>query len=257
MESIVSSQYSQAPLQLHRPLYLSPESPPVVYMKTPSSGLLHGDEHKIDVCLLEGAQLELRTQAATLVYPGASKQSFIASLGKASKLIFQPHSLILASQAELTQRVDIHLSEGATLIYQEDWCVGRIAMGERWQFKSFDYGLNIWQNDHLIYRERWILTPASQTLESPFICSKYTHFRTAFSFGERETPESGRQSIGDTDKNPKQAGNLRSNCEAGQTPALPDPKQAGSGRSDAQRSKEKTWIMETPQGKIERIASHA
>jgi urease accessory protein len=243
MESIVSSQYSQAPLQLHRPLYLSPQSPPVVYMKTPSSGLLHGDEHKIDVCLLEGAQLELRTQAATLVYPGASKQSFKARLGKASKLKFQPHSLILATQAELTQRVDIHLSEGATLIYQEDWCAGRIAMGERWQFKMFDYGLNIWYEDQLIYRERWILTPASQPVESVFICSDYTHFRTAFTFGESAqsgTPEPARLPADLDDQERKQAGSLGAN---------------GSLRSDG--SRRSSWIMQTPQGKIERTASHS
>lgn len=194
----------------------------MVYLKTPSSGLLHGDEHQIDVCLMAGAQLELRTQACTLVYPGRSRQSLVVKLGKASTFKFQPHSLILASAAELRQRVDIHLSEGASLNYQEDWCAGRIGMGECWQFKSFDYGLNIWQDDDLIYRERWILTPSTQELTSAFICSSYTHFRTSFVFGKRD------QSM---------------------APEQP-PNSAAPGR-------QKRWIMETAQAKVERFASQS
>jgi urease accessory protein len=176
--SLVWRQYSQSPLQLHKPLYLAPDAPPVVYIKTPSSGLLDGDEHVLDIEVEEGASLELRTQAATIVYPGQSTQNLTVKVNEGALFVYTPHTLILAKGAQLTQKVRIDLAAGASLLYQEDWCAGRIAMGECWQFGRYDYSMEIRQVSELTYRERWTLMPEKQNLTNPFICGQFTHFRT-------------------------------------------------------------------------------
>jgi urease accessory protein len=191
--TVVAEQYSQAPLQLHRPLYLENDAVPVVYFKTPSSGLLGGDEHKIEAAVGGHSQLELRTQAATVAYRGRSAQHTKIRIEPGGKLVFHPHLLILGTASNLTQRVSVHLFGDAELDYQEEWCVGRIAMGERWRFERFDYGIEVWHDDALKFRERWCINPASQPLQSPVICGDFTHFQTRLLFGQRrqiETNES-------------------------------------------------------------------
>ena len=181
-KTVVVDQYSQAPLQLHKPLLLSQSAPPVVYLKTPSSGLLEGDEHQIEIEVSKDSSIEMRTQACTLVYPGRSRQIVKLIVADGGRLVFHPHSLILASGCMLTQSVSIDLSRGAALDYQEEWCAGRIAMGEQWQFESFDYRIEILLDGKLSYRERWRMEPSNHPLESPVICGEFTHFRTRFVF---------------------------------------------------------------------------
>jgi urease accessory protein len=179
---VVVEQYSQAPLQLHKPLLLERNAPPVVYLKTPSSGLLDGDEHRIEIDVNENSSIEMRTQACTLVYPGRSSQQIKINVAEGGCLLFHPHSIILARGSELSQTVEIHLAQEASLDYQEQWCAGRIAMGEVWSFRSFDYRLEIFVGGALTFRERWRLEPSVHTLVNPVICDEFTHFRTRFVF---------------------------------------------------------------------------
>ena len=182
--STVVDQFSQTPLQLHRPLYLEGASYPTVYIKTPSSGLLGGDEHKIDINVDCGAQLELRTQAATLAYPGRSLLQINLSLADSAKLVFMPHPIILGANSSLCQKVRINLGKDATLNFADTWCAGRVGMQELWQFTAYEYLLEIFQEDTLAYREQWRIAPGEVPLEHPILCSDYTHFASLYQFGE-------------------------------------------------------------------------
>jgi urease accessory protein len=183
--STVVDQYSQTPLQLHRPLYLEDASYPTVYLKTPSSGLLGGDAHEIEVAVGANSRLELRTQAATLAYPGESSLDVKILISDGGKLVYLPHALILAEGAKLTQRVCINLEGSASIDYSDTWCAGRIAMHEQWKFDFYDYSLVIFQNDELAYRECWRIEPSFDNLSHAFMCGDYTHFASLYSFGPR------------------------------------------------------------------------
>jgi urease accessory protein len=187
--SVVTEQYCQAPLQIHRPLYLEGGAPPVVFIKTPSSGLLDGDEHDLDVEVDSGSCLELRTQACLLVYPGVSSQNTRIRVGSGGRLVYHPHLMILGAHSDLKQTVSIELEEGSALDYCEQWCAGRIAMNEIWQFARFDYCLRVSVQGRLVYRERWCLQPGSQPLTHSVICGQNTHFKTDFIFGQARQTE--------------------------------------------------------------------
>jgi urease accessory protein len=156
---------------------------PTVYLKSPSSGLLGGDEHQLHVDIGANSKLELRTQAATLVYPGLSLLNIHIKIEDGGKLGFQPHAIILGAAAHLRQRVRIEITGDASLIYSDTWCAGRIAMNERWQFESYDYELEIFQNEKISYREKWCISPGIEQLDSPFMCGQYTHFYSLYDFG--------------------------------------------------------------------------
>jgi urease accessory protein len=215
--SIVVDQYSQTPLQLHRPLYLEEASFPTVYLKTPSSGLLGGDAHEIDVTVGIDSRLELRTQAATLAYPGESTLDVKLHISDGGKLVYLPHAMILGEGARLTQRVCINLEGSASIDYSDTWCAGRIAMREQWKFDFYDYYLAIFKNSELAYRERWRIEPTVGGLSHAFICGDYTHFASLYSFGPRVDDTQDRPSppaweIGESWHLTREAGTISRRC---------------------------------------------
>lgn len=187
--SVVVDEFSQTPLQLHQALYLDERPFPTVFLKTPSSGLLGGDKHRIDVEVGRNSQLELRTQAATLVYPGHSSLTINMTVRDGAKLTFLPHALIFGAGSSLTQKVIINLEHDASLEYSDTWCAGRVAMNEAWQFENYSYSLELFRAGNLLYREHWSLSPQVVPFHHPLICGDYTHFSTLFIFGGRADRE--------------------------------------------------------------------
>ncbi|MEL7477164.1 MAG: urease accessory protein UreD, partial [Cyanobacteria bacterium J06555_12] len=71
--TVVSHQYSRAPLQWLGPLHPS-DRRQVLYLRNPNGGLLRGDAQSISVQLEADAHVEIRTQSATRLHPGLSRQ---------------------------------------------------------------------------------------------------------------------------------------------------------------------------------------
>lgn len=186
-KSVVVEQFGKAPLQVHRPLYLDGQSYPTVFLRTPSSGLLGGDSHVLDVMVKPNAVLELRTQAACLIYPGVSSSQTTIRLHENSKLIFLPHPLILAADAQFTQNIRIEMTESSSLVFLESWSAGRLAMGETWQFASFNNTVEIYTDTQLVFREHWQLKPRQSDPEQSLVCGSYKLFETLYRFGAQES----------------------------------------------------------------------
>ncbi len=182
--SVVIEQFGKAPLQLHRPLYLDAKSFPTVFLRTPSYGLLDGDIHELFVQVEAGAELEMRTQGATLVYPGMTEQKIHIRVAAGGRLRFLPHPLILAAHASLKQRIKIEIDQSSSVAFKESWVCGRVAMGERWKFAEFDNLVEIECQNQLLYRESFIVRPEKDNLTHPAICGDFTGFETRFDYGE-------------------------------------------------------------------------
>jgi urease accessory protein len=182
--SVVVDQYSQAPLLLSKPLYLDGADFPTLFLRSPSSGLLADDLHEVVINVGDNARLELCTQGATLVYPGASSLHIRIELQGSGGLKFLPHPLILAKDAQLDQSIQVKMSKTSSLVLRESWVCGRIAMGEEWQFNRFDNLIEISEDDRLSYRECWSIAPDQEDLTSPMICGANKYFATLFDFAD-------------------------------------------------------------------------
>ncbi|MDX2270952.1 MAG: urease accessory protein UreD [Cyanobacteriota bacterium] len=132
--TVISQQYSQAPLQWLGPLERRALCP-VVYLRNPNGGLLAGDTHEIQVDLAAHTQLELRTQSATRLHPGRCRQTLRLNLQPHSQLVYLPHPLIPGAASHFQQMTTIQMDPSARLAYGEIWTAGRIGMGECWQFQ--------------------------------------------------------------------------------------------------------------------------
>ncbi len=143
--TVIRHQYSQAPLQWLGPL--DPRSPcPVVYLRNPNGGLLQGDHHSISLNLGSQTQLEIRSQGATRLHPGHSRQTIQISLADQSCLIWIGHPLIPGAGTQFHQQIQIQMAPTARLAYAEIWTAGRIGMGEWWQFEHILSQIQVWMD---------------------------------------------------------------------------------------------------------------
>ena len=161
--TIVSHQYSRAPLQWLGPLHPG-DLRQVLYLRNPNGGLLNGDVQSISVRLEADAHMEIRTQSATRLHPGLSCQSIELELEANSSLVWVGHPSILGTDTEFEQTVNVTLAPSARLAYGEVWAAGRLAMSpefapvgtaqcEQWQFKQLSNRLRVDRDGVPVLRE--------------------------------------------------------------------------------------------------------
>ena len=103
-----------------------------VFVNT-AGGIAGGDRFDIDITASDGAHLTVTTAAAEKIYRshGAEAEVNIAlRAGDGARLAWLPQETILFDQARVTRRIDIDLSQKASLLLAEIVVFGRAAMGE-------------------------------------------------------------------------------------------------------------------------------
>src|ERR1700722_18661763 len=104
-----------------------------VFVNT-AGGVAGGDRFDIEIATGEGSRLVVTTAAAEKIYraAGPAAQLGIALKAEAaSHLAWLPQETILFDRARVERRIDIELSETASLLLCEIVVFGRAAMGER------------------------------------------------------------------------------------------------------------------------------
>jgi urease accessory protein len=105
-----------------------------------AGGIAGGDRFSVEVALREGARLTLTTAAAEKVYRAQDEGAELdisLKVADGAHLAWLPQETILFDQARLSRRIDIDLSEGASLVLGEVVVFGRAAMGETMQRGAF------------------------------------------------------------------------------------------------------------------------
>ena len=105
-----------------------------------AGGIAGGDRLSVEVTLGEGAHLTLTTAAAEKVYRArddGAELNISLKVADGARLAWLPQETILFDQARLSRRIDIDLSEGASLVLGEIVVFGRAAMGETMRRGSF------------------------------------------------------------------------------------------------------------------------
>ena len=105
-----------------------------------AGGIAGGDRLSVEVTLGEGAHLTLTTAAAEKVYRAQDEGAELKislKVADGARLAWLPQETILFDQARLSRRIDIDLSDGASLVLGEIVVFGRAAMGETMQRGGF------------------------------------------------------------------------------------------------------------------------
>lgn len=114
------------------PLTLRP-TPDVLYVVGTAAGPLGGDELTFDIAVGDGAELTLRTVAASMVQPGPrggrSRSITNVVVGRGATLIYEPEPVIAVVGCDHVATTIIHLAADATLVWAEPLVLGRHAEG--------------------------------------------------------------------------------------------------------------------------------
>ncbi len=134
-------------------------------------GLLAGDVTETETAVGPGAQLTLRGQAATKLYPCPAGERIETTarlrVRAGGTLIHLPGELIPFKEAELLQRVEIDVESGGRVALAEIITPGRLAMGELDAYRHLKLRLHARIDGRLVPAERTTLDPAHHPPSMP------------------------------------------------------------------------------------------
>ncbi|HEX5748127.1 MAG TPA: urease accessory protein UreD [Archangium sp.] len=137
-----------------------------VYTSSLGGGLVDGDHLTVDLDVAEGAAALVSSQGSTRVYrsPRGCRSELSARVAPGALLAWVPDPTMCFAGARYTQRQDIQLAPGASLILMELLTAGRSAAGERWAFTHYTSSLRVHREGRALIDERWLLDPAHGVL---------------------------------------------------------------------------------------------
>lgn len=148
-QTILQQRYMAYPLSVS-PLFRredsaadgTPSKRAYLYRMNTSPGLLAGDALEVSIQLGEGSQLYLADQSALKVHQMPEENTYSTirydvELGGNAMLEFLPEPLILFEDAALEQTTEISLHEDAGVCWGEVVLPGRLARGEKYQFRRY------------------------------------------------------------------------------------------------------------------------
>ena len=126
-----------------------------VFVNT-AGGVAGGDRFDIAITAADGAHLTLTTAAAEKVYRASGKPAELNIALKAAdgaRLAWLPQETILFDRARVTRRIDIDLTEAASLLLCEIVVFGRTAMGETMRHGEFLDRWRVRRGGKLVFAE--------------------------------------------------------------------------------------------------------
>jgi urease accessory protein len=143
--TILAHREQRGPLAVQRPFY--PEGPTChVYVLHPPGGLVGGDALSVEVAVGEGAQALITTPGAAKLYRSlgpTAEQAQRLRVAVGGSLEWLPQENILFPGAQARLRTELDLEPGAAFIGWEVQCLGRPAIGERFETGRADLSLRI------------------------------------------------------------------------------------------------------------------
>jgi urease accessory protein len=177
------------PLQVLRPRAApSPERGAAVVLLL-AGGLLDGDDVSIDVIVESGARLALRTQAATQVHAGRSRQALHANVGEHAWLSYLPHALVPHADADFHSQTVIEMRATSRVLLAEALAPGRVRFGELFAFRRVRLDLDVRCEGELVARERGVVQPDQAMHAAQFGAA--THTASIYVLGASEPPLDG------------------------------------------------------------------
>lgn len=171
-----------APFHVGPPSYRAGTGEAEVVIQSVGPGIFPGDDLLVEIEVGAGAELTVRGQAATKLYPApADDQTATAAMRtelrveSGGRLVYLPGELIPFRDAAYRQETRITVAGGGSLGLGEILTAGRMAMGERDAFRRLEMRLRAAVDGRTVLIERGVLEPSIRPLTAvgrhgPFAC---------------------------------------------------------------------------------------
>jgi urease accessory protein len=152
--------YQQVPLRI-LPLFHFPGTrPALIYLLSPTAGLLDGDGQLVELTARAGTNAVIVGQSATRVHPclqGFATQQWVIRVEAGATVVVLPGPAIPFAESRYYQRVEADLEPGANFVWGDVWLAGRYARGEaseRFRFAELVQDLRVVRDGRLTFRDR-------------------------------------------------------------------------------------------------------
>ncbi|MFD7643414.1 urease accessory protein UreD [Kitasatospora sp. NPDC059795] len=180
--------YQKTPLQIMRPLRIDTARPGDAYLflMATGGGITQADRYRIDVHCGPGTRVHLTTQAATKVF--RMEQDYASQLvhltaEHGAYLEYLPDPLIPFRDARYYQRTTVTVAPGATAVLGETLTAGRLARGERHDYRVVATDLEITRPDGTLLAvdtQRLVPDGDRRTVTGPAVFAGHDHLATLF-----------------------------------------------------------------------------
>ena len=136
--TILAQSRFSLPLQALAPLTLE-NGASYLMLVNPTGGVLGGDHLVTEIVLDAGTHVCLTTPSATRIYRTAEQPAILETtvrVGGSATLEFLPDHVIPHAGSALRQSLRIELAPGSRAIVLDAMASGRLARGERWNFRE-------------------------------------------------------------------------------------------------------------------------
>ena len=185
-KTVLVGNYSRPPLQVMRALRDSTGCL-CVYLLSPTGGVVQHDRYRIHLTLAEGAHALFTTQSATKIYrmpDGCAEQVVYIEVGRGALFEYVPDAAILFAEADFHQRMDVTLQSGGLALITDAIMPGRLARGERLQFRRFANRLTVRDSDGLLAFESSVIEPAQTNFDALGRLDGFSCWGTAYIVGD-------------------------------------------------------------------------
>lgn len=145
-----------------------------------SPGIMDDDHLSIAIQVADEGCLHLYSQSYNKLHPmktGAS-QHMVAHVGKDALFQYIPHPITPFKDSIFTTVNQVHLDKGATLLWGDVICAGRVQRDEIFEYEKLHSTTKIYREEKLVYIDNQLLKPKDQPINKMLFHEGYTHQAT-------------------------------------------------------------------------------
>lgn len=174
--------FQAPPLKASRTLYPEGNHKATVFLMESSGGLVAGDRNEYIIRVNKGADVVLKPQSATKVYPSfnnlPSEQCISVSIADDASLEWNREEIIPFENAKFHGSTTIQMTDSSTLIWGEILFPGREKRGEHFVFNEASTNVTVWKNDDCLVFDSLQLKPKHQSLRKIGVLEQYHYIGT-------------------------------------------------------------------------------
>jgi urease accessory protein len=133
----------------------------------PTAGLFSGDHLDVSVHVGPNSQVALTSPSASRYHTMPTGQAHLTQrfeIEDDAWLDFWPEIVIPQRESDVIQTTEIHLAPTASTVFLDLLSPGRVAHGERYQFRRLETRLEIRQSGNLLAKEHCVLEPEHSSI---------------------------------------------------------------------------------------------
>lgn len=177
-KTILDDVYFTAPFKVSPPFYNEDNSIKVIVMSS-SAGVMEGDIQEYNITVNDNTSIEVTSQSYEKIHKMENGESFRECniiVGSNSLLKYKPLPTIPFKDSAFNSTMNIVLKDKTSkLILLDIISCGRVACGEKFEYRHYKSYIEVRCLDELIYLDNTIYNPSSLNLNSFGMFEGYTH----------------------------------------------------------------------------------